>query len=107
MDQKINDYLESLVLETLISPGFLNLPEEQRSVVADKIRGYLYGVIFDMVVDRLDLEQLNSIKDLPVGSPEMVKKIEEFSAFMPSLAEDLETKLAQSILEIKQKPEIL
>ncbi len=107
MDQKIDDYLESLVLETLSSAGFSNLPEEQRSTVAEKIRGYLYGVIFDTVVDRLDLEQLNSIKDLSVGSPEMVKKIEEFSAFMPSLAEDLETKLTQSVAKIKQKPEIL
>lgn len=98
MDQKINAYLESLVSETL---------KEQKNASAEKISSRLYNVIFDTVIDRLSMEQLNEIKNLPMGSPQMINKIEEFAAFMPSLAQDLEAKLNQEVLNIKQNPQIL
>lgn len=107
MDQKINDYLESLVNEVLKNPAFSSLSEEQRNATAEKTRDYLYNVIFDTVIDRLSMEQLNEIKDLSMNSPEMISKIQEFSAFMPSLAEELEKKLAQTVSDIKQNPQIL
>ncbi len=107
MDQKINAYLESLVLEMFNCPVFVNLTQEQKSATAEKIRNNLYNVIFDMIIDRLNQEQLNEIKNLPIDSPEMVRKIEEFAAFMPSLAQDMEAKLSQEIADIKQNPQIL
>lgn len=107
MDQKINAYLESLVLETLNYPAFSNLSGEQKSAMAEKIRNHLYNTIFDTIIDRLDAEQLNAIKDLPMDSPEMEAKITEYAAFIPNLAQDLEAKLNQEVANIKQNPQIL
>ena len=107
MDQKINAYLESLVLEILQIPQFAKLPDEQKNTVAQKIREYLNGTIIDMVIDRLTPEQLNAIKDLPARSPEMEDKIEEFTSTMPLLAQDMEGKINQTVSDIKQNPQLL
>lgn len=107
MDQKIGIYLESLISETLNTPAFVNLPEEQKNTLADKIRDRFCNIIFDLIVDRLNVEQLSEIKDLPMTSPEMANKIQEFAAFMPDLAQEMETKLNQVTASIKQNPQIL
>ncbi len=107
MDQKIDAHLESLVLEILGSPMFVNLPGDQRDSLSPKIRNYLNGVIIDTVIDRLTPEQLNVIKALPADSLEMEDKIEEYSAQIPLLAEALEEKLNQTVTNIKQNPHVL
>lgn len=107
MDQKINAYLDSLVSEVLSSPAFATMPADQQATWSAKVREFLNGVIIDTVIDRLTPEQLNAIKDIPADSPEMEDKIEEYSAQIPLLAQELEEKLTQAALDIKQNPQVL
>lgn len=107
MDQKINAYLDSLVLEVLNSPMFANLPEDQKTSLSEKINDYLNAVIIGAIIDRLNPEQLNVIKSLNPQSIEMESKIEQYASQIPLLADELEEKLNQAVANIKQNPQIL
>lgn len=107
MDQKINEILDGLVSQVLASSMYSNLPEDQKSSLAPKVKTYLNGVIIDTMVDRMSDEQLNAIKDLPADSREMEDKIEEFATTMPNLAQDLEEKLNQVVSDVKQNPQLI
>lgn len=107
MDQKFEAYLQGLVTDILNSPMFVNIPEDQKITLSEKIKNHLNGVVIDAIVDRLNSEQLNAIKDLPADSPEMEEKIEEFAAQMPNLADELEQKLNQAVENLKQNPQSL
>jgi len=107
MDQKINDFIENKVAEILASAMYVNLPENQKSALAPKIRSYLNSVITDTMIDGMTTEQLNAVKDLPADSQEMEDKIEEFATTMPFLAQDIEEKLDQAVSDIKQKPQVI
>lgn len=104
MNQKINSYLESLVLEILQIPEFVKLSDEQKSRVAEKLRDHLNNVILDTVIDKLTPEQITSIKDIPADSSQMEEKMEEFTSTMPFLIKDLEVRLDQKVSEIKKNP---
>lgn len=107
MDQKVNEVLDNMVSQVLASDMYVNLPEDQKSSLAPKIRTHLNGVIIDTMVDRMSDEQLNAIKDLPADSREMEDKIEKFATAMPNLAQDLEEKLNQAVIDIKQNPQLV
>lgn len=104
MDQKINSYLESLVLEILQIPEFVHLADEQKSRLAEKLRDHFNNVVLDTVVDKLTAEQLKSIQDIPADSPQMADKLEEFTSTMPFLIKDLELRLDQQVSQIKKNP---
>lgn len=107
MDQKIQAYIESLVLEVLQSPNMANLPEDQKNAQAEKIRNHLNNVVLDTVIDKLTPDQLNQIKDLPAESPQMADRLEQFSSQIPFLITDIEKKLNEEAQNIKQNPAIL
>jgi len=107
MDKQIEIYIEGLVAEVLASPSFANLTNEQKTEIEEKLRAYINTVIFDAVIDLLNPEQLNTIKDIPLESTQMEEKLEEFSAQIPSLSAILEEKLRQKINEIKENPSTL
>ena len=107
MDQKINSFIESLILDVLQSPRFAPLPEDQKQQVAEKLRDHLNNVIFDTVIDRLTPDQLQTLKDIPMHSPQMTEKIEEYSSQIPFLSTTIEDALAKEVENIKQNPSVL
>lgn len=104
MDQKINSYIESLVLEVLQSNDFVSLSDDQKSKLAEKLRDHFNNVVLDTVIDKLTPQQLQMIKDLPADSPQMAEKIEEFSSQIPFLVTDIEKNLTGEAEEIKRNP---
>lgn len=107
MDQKIEQYLISLVNEVLNSPNFSNLPQEQKVIYQQKIRTFLDSIVIDTIIDNLNDEQINSLKDIPADSQQMEDKIEEYSSQIPFLAEELEDKLKESVETLKTNPQTL
>ncbi len=107
MDQKINSFVEGLILDVLQSPQLANLPEDQKSQVTEKLRDHLTNVVFDTVIDRLTPEQLQTLKDISMGSPQMTEKIEEYSSQIPFLSTTIEDALAKEVENIKQNPSVL
>lgn len=101
MDQKINAYLETLVLEVLNSPQMTNLSDEQKSEKAQKIRDHFNEVIFETLINNLSSEQLNTLKNIGLESPQAQKKIEEYSSLIPSLSTKLEAALNAEAEKIK------
>ncbi len=107
MDEKINSYIESLVLEVLQIPNFSGLTQEQKGPVAEKLRDLFNTAILDTLIDNLTPAQLDQIKDVPADSPEMEDKIEEFASQIPLFITTLEEALNQKVAEIKNNPAIL
>ncbi len=107
MDQKLQAYINSLVLEVLQAPGLSVLNEEKRKEYAFKVQDHLNNVIFDVTVDMMTDEQLSSIKGIPMDSPEMPQKIAEISVDIPSLAEELEKRLRQEVETLKNNPQVI
>ncbi len=106
MDKKLDSYIDSIVSEVLISPNFINLPEEQKQAYAVKIKEQLNSVIFDTLLNNLNSEQLNALKDLGLNTPEAQVKIEEYSAEIPNLATILEEALTKEV-ESSSPPSVL
>lgn len=107
MDQKINAYLDSLVLEVLNSPNFVNLPQDQKTAASEKVNNVLNKVIITAIIDRLTPQQLEVIKSLDPNSAEMEQKIEEYSSQIPGLMDVLEQDLNKTVSDLKQNPQIL
>lgn len=107
MDQKINQYLDNLVADVLASPGFANIPAEQKDSLKEKVRNYLNGIIIDTSVDNFTVEQVKSLENIDAGSQEMQDKIEEYSSQIPFLAEQLEDALNKAVIDLKQNPQNL
>lgn len=107
MDQKINSFLEGLVLEILQSPQFASLPEDQKNAQIEKIRNQLNNIVLDTVIDKLTPDQLQQIQDLPAESPEMTDRLEEFSSQIPFLITEIERRLNEETEKLKQNPAIL
>ncbi len=105
MDKKLDSYIDSIVSEVLISPNFINLPEEQKQAYAVKIKEQLNSVIFDTLLNNLNSEQLNALKDLGLNTPEAQVKIEEYSAEIPNLATILEEALTKEVESSKNNPQ--
>lgn len=107
MDQKLQEYLESLVAKVLQAPALTNLSEQEKGEFAQKVHDYFNKVILDTTIDLMDEEQLNSIKDLAMDSPEMEQKIMEISSQIPSLAQILEEKLNKEVENIQNNPQFI
>lgn len=107
MDEKINAYIESLVSEVLASPSYKNLNIDERIVAGEKIRDIFNNTIFDLVIDQLSEEQLQTLKDLKIESREFQDKIEQYSSQIPMLASQIENLLQTETEKIKQDPKIL
>lgn len=104
MDQKTNSYIESLILEVLQMNEFANFSDEQKSKVGEKLRDNFNNVVWDTTVDKLTPQQLQMIKDIPVGSSQMEEKIEEFSSQIPFLITEIEKNLTSEVEKIKSNP---
>lgn len=98
MDQKINAYIESLVMEVL---------EVQKDLFPEKIRDHFHNVVFDVILEHMSTEDLNSIKDIPMESEEMAQRIEEISSGIPFLLVEIEKKLKEEVEAVKNNPSFL
>lgn len=107
MDKQINTYVESLVLEVLESPNYVNLSQEEKQAKANLIREYISTVMWDTGIDSLSEEQLKSLENIPIESPEMAEKIEEYSSQIPFFSTKLEDTLRSEIDKVKQNPQLL
>lgn len=107
MDKKLEGYIDSLVLEILASPNFVVLPEDQKQQYAVKIKDYFNNIIFDTLLNNLNSDQLNTLKNLGLSSPQAQLKIEEFSAEIPNFAAVLENALKREVESLKNKPELI
>lgn len=107
MDKKLEGYIDSLVLEILASPNFAALPEDQKQQYAVKIKDHFNNIIFDTLLNNLNTEQLNTLKNLGLSSPEAQIKMEEFSAEIPNFATLLENALKKEVEFLKNKPELI
>lgn len=104
MDEKLQAYIDNLVAEVLQSPNLSNLNEEQKKEYALKVQDHFNNMIFDTTVDLMTDEQLNSIKSIPMDSPEMPGRITAIAALIPGLAEELEKRLKQEVDALRNNP---
>lgn len=107
MDQQFIQTIDKLVQDCLSAPSLATLSPEQRQVMEKQIRNHLYTQILFVMVDNLTEDQFAQIKDLDPQNPEMEEKIEQFTQTMPFLLEDIEKKLNEEVLKIKQNPQAL
>lgn len=107
MDKKIDIYIEARVLEVLSLPSFSQMPQEQKTTIAEKLRDLFNTVILDTLIDSLSAEQLDQIKDISPESPQMEDKIEEFASQIPFLITKFENALNVKVAEVKNNPALL
>ena len=107
MDDQINSYIESLVLEVLASPNFIGLSPEERQKKGDQLREHISSVVLDTLIDSLNEDQLKSLEGLTPANPEMEAKIEEYASQIPFFSSKLEEVLRSEIDKIKENPQLL
>lgn len=107
MDNRINAFLESLVLEVLQTSPIGQYPQPQKDEYVQKLRDYFNTVIFDTMIDNFTPEQINILKEIPIDSPQMRDKIEEFASITPLLLEKIEKVLEEEVVKVKQNPQVI
>ena len=102
MDEKLDAYIESLVLGIMADPGLNILPQQEKDQYAQKLRDHLHKLILDTLLNRLSPEQLAEIEKIKDNQEEMENKIEEFAISIPNLAQDMEDRLNREVEMMKQ-----
>ncbi len=102
MDQKLDAYIESLVLGIMADPGLNVLPQEEKDQYTQKLRDHFHKLILDTLLNRLSPEQQAEIGKLKENQEEMENKIEEFAISIPNLAQDIEERLNREVEAMKQ-----
>ena len=106
MEEKVEAYIEELIQGCLRSTHFSGLSEDEKKGTENKIRNYFQTVIFDTLIDSLTDEQIESIKDLDLKSPEAEEKLALLAASVPGFAFILDEKLKQAADNITQSGQI-
>lgn len=106
LEKNIEEYIDGLVNQALLAPAFYNLSPEQKEEVKNKLSNHFYQVILDITVDNLNEEQVAQLEVLEPESPQMEEKISLFAAQTPGLAQLLEQKLNEEVVQIKQTGQI-
>lgn len=102
MDEKLDAYIESLVLGIMADPELSNLPQQEKDQYAQRLRDHFNKLIMDTLLNRLSPEQLAEIEKLKDNQEEMENKIEEYAASVPNLAKDIEERLNREVEAMKQ-----
>lgn len=102
MDQKLDAYIESLVLGIMADPGLNILPQQEKDQYAQRLRDHFNKLIMDTLLNRLAPEQLAEIEKLKENPQELENKIEEYAASTPNLAQDIEDRLNREFETMKQ-----
>lgn len=93
INQKINAYLEALVLGILADPSLQNLNPQEKQDYAQKLRDHFSNLMLETAFNRMSNEQIADLKANLQNPQELDKKIEDYSSQIPGLAEDIEIRL--------------
>ncbi len=107
MEQNITNYIENFVQDILNLPQFATLAKDQKEALAENLRGRFYDIVMDTTIDNLTDEQVLQLENIPPESIQMRQKIEEFTSTLPHLSKEIENKLTQEHLQLKQNPSSL
>lgn len=106
MEAQITNFIQGLVSQCLNSSAFVNLPDDQKAETLEKLTEYFHDLMVKTLLDNLNADQLNQIKDLDFKSPEMEEKLEQFGASIPGFAFTLDQKLKDEAARISQTGQI-
>lgn len=102
MDEKLDAYIESLVLGIMVDPELSNLPQQEKEQYQQKLRDHFHSLIIDTLLNRLAPEQLSEIEKIKDQPELMEEKMEEYAASVPNLAKDIEERLTREVEAMKQ-----
>lgn len=102
MDEKFEEYIKNLVNECLASPALSALTDPEKGDFSQKLTDYFYNVILDLVIDKLTDEELSELEKLSPDDPRTAEKVMEFTAGMPGILEEMESKLKAAAEEVKR-----
>lgn len=104
MDQLIIKLIDNSIIEILEMPAFINMPEAQKNKLMQKLQGHFYDVILDSFIEQLDNQQVSTLLNIPMDSPELEKKIIEYSRNNPQMTEILIGKFNEELEKIRDNP---
>ncbi len=107
MDQQINDFIQGLISSCLNNPSLGYLSNEQKTNLSGNLEAHLYKLSVETLINSLNEDQINQIKDLDFESPEMETKLELFAAEIPGFSVVLEDKLQQEVNNFIANPATL
>lgn len=95
------DTIETSILEILETGQFAKLSADQKTQLAQKLNDHFYNLLIEVIVDNLTYEQLVTLKNLPLDTPELVNKLSEYSNQIPFLQLQLEDRLEEEKEKLK------
>lgn len=104
MDQQVQEFIQNLITSCINNPALAYLSPEQKAKLSANLETYLYKLSVETLINSLNEEQINQIKDLEFESPEMEEKMELFAASIPGFAIILEEKLQQETDNFTKNP---
>lgn len=87
MDKITTDFINNLVEKCAANPALVN----QKA----NLENYFYRSMVETLIDNLNEEQLNQVKDLDLNSNEAQEKLQLFAAQVPGFINILDEKLAK------------
>ncbi|MBI2019230.1 hypothetical protein HYS95_00995 [Candidatus Daviesbacteria bacterium] len=106
VNANIEEYINSLAAECLQAQGIVNLTQEQKDAFAASVQEYLSQAALEVLVNRLNSEQLSQIENLDPASDEMMEKIQQLAAQVPGLADEMEKRFRSDVEYIKQNSKV-
>lgn len=102
ISNKIDEYLDYLVIQCLQTPTVLNMTQDQKDQFIVTIRNHFNQVILETLVDRLNAEQFSQIEYLDPTSSEMVEMVQKLASKTPGLMSDIQIRLQKEVEYIQQ-----
>lgn len=106
VSDNIEQYIKGLIDECLQAPGIVNLSQEQKDAFVAEVESYFSQATMEVLVNRLNSEQLSQIENLDPRSDEMSEKVMMLAAQVPGFAGEMEKRLRQDTDYIKQNSKI-
>ena len=102
LNKKIEEYLQSLASEILALPALKHLNSDQRDEYTQKIKNHFSGLILQTALNRMTQEQIEDLQTNLQNPDVLEQKIEEYSAQIPGLADDIEARLQREFEMMKK-----
>lgn len=98
MDKVVDEVINSLVESCMQNPALANRREE--------LETYFNQMMVKTLMDQLNAEQFNQIKDLDLNSEETLDKLQLFAIQIPNFAGILDEKLGREAESIRTSGQI-
>lgn len=102
MDQKIDAFIEALILGILSDESLKSLTDEEKKAYREKLKGHFDTLILETLLNRLDEKQVAELHSLGDRPEELEAKLEEYASLVPGLIEDIEDRLKNEFEALKQ-----